>query len=334
MATEKVFRARTNRRGKSELFLDGEYISIQDLKDRDDIRLEQNIQKYLSKKDIPEYPTPAEFHITEVAHVTNQKSLHEIWKSEGFMGLDEDLFSWWSLKINEADITAAEKRYLEESFPDITEEEKTAHPPFLSEFTTSPLFLNKTSRYGNFRFTFPLTELMEAYKKQKCEGQEPVLRIYETKLFRQEIEYVVLVHSPEFNEKFRDFPLLKSNPLVAYDGHQIIWKAQAICKTHNFQLVKHGKTAMPEPLYSHEWYVWDQVSLAFYTKDVLTFSKRKLKASLSCCEQDLNINLSNGQHCFSLDEAKKCIESLQDDDDEKEDEKEEHKSVDVKVEME
>ncbi|KAI2644102.1 dITP/XTP pyrophosphatase [Labeo rohita] len=212
----------------------------------------ETIFRYLSK-DIPEYPTPVEFHITEVAH------------------------------INEADIRAAEERFLEKL---LTKEEKTAHPPFLSEFTTSPLFLNKTSRYGNFRFTFPLAELMEAYKKQKCEDQEPVLRIYETKLFSQEIEYVILVHNPEFNEKFRDFPLLKSSPLVAYDGHQIIWKSQAICETHNFQLVTCGKTAMPEPLNSHEWYVWDQVSIVFHTKDVLTIPKRKMKASLSCCELD------------------------------------------------
>ncbi|RXN27975.1 hypothetical protein ROHU_005383 [Labeo rohita] len=229
------FSPRKNARQAKELVRKGEFIAIKDLKMRDDIKGE-TISGYLSK-DIPEYPTPLEFHITEVAHVTNKTSLQDIWKSEGFKGLDKDLFSWWSLKINEADITAAEERYIEKLFPDITKEEKIAHPPFLSEFTTSPLFLNETSRYGNFRFTFPLTELMEAYKKQKCEDQEPVLRIYGTKLFKQEIEYVVLVHSPEFNEKFRDFPLLKSSPLVAYDGHQIIWKAQAICETHNFQVI-------------------------------------------------------------------------------------------------
>ncbi|KAL0151852.1 hypothetical protein M9458_052853, partial [Cirrhinus mrigala] len=273
---------------------------------------------------MPEYPTPVEFHITEVAHVTNKTSLQDIWKSEGFKGLDEDLFSWWSLKINEADIAAAEERYIEKLFPDITKEEKIAHPPFLSEFTTSPLFLNKTSRYGNFRFTFPLTELMEAYKKQKCEGQEPVLRIYGTKLFKQEIEYVVLVHSPEFNEKFRDFPLLKSNPLVAYDGNKIIWKAQAICETHNFQMVIRGKTAMPEPLYSHVWYVWDQVSIVFHTKDVLTIPKRKMKANLSCY-------LAKGEKCASLYEAEKIREGLQYDD-ENEDEKEEHKYANLKME--
>ncbi|KAL1281530.1 hypothetical protein QQF64_000333 [Cirrhinus molitorella] len=320
MATEKVFRARINKRRIRELFIDGEYISIQLLKNRDDIKLEQKIQKYLAK-DISDYPSPVEFHITEVAHVTNKTSLEDIWELEGFMGLDRYSLSWWSLKINEADIKAAEERYLEELFPDITKEEKTAHPPFLSKFTTSPVFINETSRYGNFRFTFSLTELMEAYKKQICNDKEPVLRIYETKLFKQEIEYVVLIHSPEFNDQLSHFPLLTSNPWVAYDGNKIIWKAQAICETHNFQLVTGQNTAEVQTKYLYQFYVWDQVSLAFHTSEVLTFPKRKLKASLSCCEQDPNVNLSNGQNCSSLDEAKKCIESLQDDD-EKEDEKE------------
>ncbi|XP_058627995.1 uncharacterized protein LOC131538145 [Onychostoma macrolepis] len=331
MATEKVFRPRMNKRNIRELYLEGKYISIQDLKVRHDISEEQQVQKYLSK-DISDYPTLVEFHITEVAHVTNKTSLSRIWNSEGFKGLDRDSLSWWSLKINEADISAAEERYLEKLFPNITKEEKTANPPFLREFTTSPLFLNETSRYGNFRFTFPLTELMEAYKKQKCDGQEPVLRIYETKLFKQEIEYVVLVHSPELNEQFSRFPLLTStpSPVVAYDGHQIIWKAQAICETHNFQLAICGNTAVAQTKYPYPFYVWDQVSLAFHTSEVLTFPKRKLKASLSCCKLDPKVKLAYGENCFSLDEAKKCIESLQDDD-EKEDE--EHKSVEVKMEV-
>ncbi len=309
-----------------------EHIAIKDLKKKDAIKHLHMYCTYLLK-DIPEYPSPVEFHITEVAHVTNKTSLVEIWKSEGFKGLDRDSFSWWSLKINEADIRAAEERYLEKLFPDMTKKEKTAHPPFLREFTTSPLFLNETSRYGNFRFTFPLTELMEAYKKQKCEGQEPVLRIYGTKLFKQEIEYVVIVHSPQFNENFRDFPLLTSSPWVAYDGHQIIWKAQAICETHNFQMVIRGKTAVTECMSSHQFYVWDHVSLVFHSKYVLTVPKRKLKASLSCCELDRAVDLSNGENCSELDKAEKFIKTLPDDEFDKEDEKEEYKPAEVKMEI-
>ncbi|XDV11298.1 hypothetical protein PO909_000269 [Leuciscus waleckii] len=248
------------------------------------------------------------------------------------MGFEQDSLSWWSLKINEADIRAAEERFLESLIPDRSKEEIAAQQPFLSAFTTSPAFKNESSRYGNYRFKFPLTELMKAYKKQMFEDEEPVLRVYETKLFKQEIEYVVLVHSPQFNEKFGKYPLLTSSPLVSYEGNQIIWKAQAICETHRYQLDIHGKKAVTQNMYPYQYYVWDQLSLVFHIKEdeVLTFPQRKLKASLSCCGID-PINLSNGENCSSIKEAEKLLESLQDDD-EKEDEKEENALEEVKME--
>ncbi|KAK7161016.1 hypothetical protein R3I94_003857 [Phoxinus phoxinus] len=333
--TDNRFSARWNKRNARELYLEGEHVSIQNLKMRDDIRQEQEVQKYLSKN-IPDYPTPVEFYITELTHVTNKMSLQKIWDSEGFKGFEQDSLSWWSLKINEADISAAEERFLETRFPDRSKEEIAAQQPFLSKFTTSPPFINDSSRYGNFRFTFPLTELMEAYKKQMCEDEEPVLRVYGTKLFKQEIEYVVLVHSPQFNETFSKYPLLTSNPLFSYEGNQIIWRAQAICETHNYQLAIHGKTVVTQTMYSHQFYVWDQLCLVFHINEgeVLTFPQRKLKASLSCCEADRKVKLwRNGENCSSIKEAEQFIESFQDDD-EKEDEKEEDAFGEVKMEAE
>lgn len=323
---------RKNARQAKEIVFEKQFIAIEDLKRNKDIQGEI-IFRYLSKS-IPECPS-IEFHITKMAHVTNKTSLPSIWKSGGFKGFGKDSLSWWSPKIVEVDIRAAEERYLEKLFPDMTKEEKTAHSPFLSKFTTSPLFMNEFSRYGNFRFTFPLTELMEAYKKQKCEGQEPVFRIYETKLFKQEIEYVVLVHSPKFNEKFKDFPLLTSSPLISYDGHEIIWRAQAICETHKCKLVKLENGVLAEKLEKkyQEFYVWDQVSLVFHISEVLTIPKRKLKESQKCCKLDPNVNLSKAKNCSSLEEAEKFIESLSVNHFEKEDEEEEHKPVEVKMEI-
>ncbi|XP_067298514.1 uncharacterized protein [Pseudorasbora parva] len=331
MANATGFRGRWNERNVYELFLEGQHVNIQDLKTRDDIKEEQQVQRYLSK-DIKDYPTPVEFHITQLTHITNKTRLPEIWRSGGFKGLDTKSFSWWSLKINEAEIRAAEERYLESIFQHRTREDRAAQQPFLSHFTTSPAFINKTSRYGNFRFTFPLTELMEAYKKQMCEGEEPVLRVYGTKLFKQEIEYVVLVHSPQFDEKFSKNPPLTSSPLVSYDGSQIIWRAQAICETHNLQLAIHGNTAITQHMYTHQFYVWDHVSLVFHVSGVLTFPKGKLKANLSCCEMAERVPLSNGENCIFLNEAEKLIESLPDDETKK-DEKDD-KTEEIKMEVE
>ncbi|XP_067260941.1 uncharacterized protein [Chanodichthys erythropterus] len=307
---------RRNARGSEEILLQQQHISIDHLKQTDEIQEEDIYKIYLSKKDIPNYPTPVEFHITDVAHVTNKTRLPQILNSKGFKGLDKDSFSWWSLKINEADVRAAEERFLESLFPERTEEERSAQKPFLSEFTTSLAFNNEISRYGNFRFTFPLTELMEAYKKQMCEGEEPVLRVYGTKLFKQEIEYVVLVHSPQFNEEFKDFPLLTSSPLVSYDGNQIIWRAQAICETHKCQLVINGNQAFFQKLErkNQKFYVWDQVSLAFYVKEVLTFPKRRLKPSTCETFKVRKLNLSNGENFSSREEAEEFLTTFQFDD--------------------
>ncbi|XP_073699412.1 uncharacterized protein [Garra rufa] len=294
----------TNQHNIPELFHTGKHISIDDLKMRDDIRRNEEVQRYLSKT-VPDYPTPVEFHVTEVSHVTNMGSVQKIFNSGGFIGHDPNSLSWWSLKINEADIQAAEERYLE------SEGLTTDHQPFLSQFTTSPAFDNETSRYGNFRFTFPLTELMEAYKQQMCDGQEPVLRVYGTKLFKKKIEYIILVHSPQASS----LPELTSSPCVDYDGNRIVWRAQAICETHNFQLLKIGNQAVIQQLQRNnaEFYVWDQVSLVFYTSKVLSFPKRKLKDIYTYCKLpvDTKLNLSKDKN-RSCDEADKFIKSLPD----------------------
>ncbi|KAK3562824.1 hypothetical protein QTP86_010399 [Hemibagrus guttatus] len=69
------------------------------------------------------------------------------------------------------------------------------------------------SRYGNYRFTFPLTDLMQWYKEQNCGGKDPVLRVYETITYKQEIVYAVLIHSPEDNKRFGKYPLLEATYL-------------------------------------------------------------------------------------------------------------------------
>ncbi|XP_056310974.1 uncharacterized protein LOC130222424 [Danio aesculapii] len=216
MAAKANFREGLNARNKYESIFEGEHVPIYSLKMRID-KEGKPMSSYIHKN-IPLYPNPVEFHITEVAHVTNKTSLLKIWDSEGFKDLEHS-FSWWSLKINYMDIREAEERYLERLFPNRSNDEKDVQLPFLNRFTTSPLFKGHLSRYGNFCFTFPLSELMEAYKQQSCEGEEPVLRVYQTKVFKQEIEYVVLVHSPQFNEKFKDFFPLRYSPFVDYDGH-------------------------------------------------------------------------------------------------------------------
>ncbi|XP_056625506.1 uncharacterized protein LOC130437872 isoform X2 [Triplophysa dalaica] len=272
--------------------------------------------RYLPKN-IPDYPNPVEFHIREVTHVTNKTNLPEIWKSEGFKGFkDFDQFplSWWSLTIKEENIREAEERYLESLFPDRTQENLAEQQPFLKDFTKSPTFENCTSRYGNFRFTFPLTELMKEYKQQMCGGEDPVLRVYQTKLYKKAIVYAVLIHRPQLNENFKDYPELTSGTLVSYESGKIIWKAQAICENHSKKMILNrlNKTATIEQLREYEFYVWDDVSLAFHLdeNEIFNFPRERLRECLTCCNLDPKINLSRGENCSTLEKAKETVEMI------------------------
>ncbi|KAL1272613.1 hypothetical protein QQF64_028475 [Cirrhinus molitorella] len=254
---------------------------------------------------IPRYPTPMEFYISEVTHVTNKDDLLKIMESSGFKAREN--LSWWSLKIDEGNIKAAEERYLEEVFPNRSQEQKKRQESFLSKYTKSPAFHIDKSRYGNFRFTFPLKELMNAYKEQMCGGQDPVLREYKTMFYRQEIMYVVLVHSPDDNNRFENFPKIEVSPFVDYEEDQIVWKAQAISDNIGFKLELNEdiKIAEVKPV-DERYYVWDHVSLAFHFDGVLQFSQETLQNSITCCELD-KINLAKGKTYFSRKEAEEML---------------------------
>lgn len=62
------------------------------------------------------------------------------------------------------------------------------------------------------------------------------MRVYKTTAYKKEIIYAVLVHSPNLNEEFSNFPLLTddTSPVCGYneEGGHMIWKAEAMCDTH------------------------------------------------------------------------------------------------------
>lgn len=249
-----------------------------------------------------------------MTHVTDLYGLHKILESEGFKAYDNDnddeKFSWWSLKIDKESIQAAEERYLEKVFPNRSQEQTERQELFLSKFTTSPAFHIDESRYGNFRFSFPLNDLMEKYRVQMCGDQDPVLREYKTMFYKKEIMYVVLVHSPEDNERFKKFPSIENSSFVDYEESQILWKAQAIGDDirFNLMLIKEDNIAKAEPV-NKQYYVWDNVCLAFHLKDVLKFPKETLKKSLTPCNVT-KIHSVKGK-CCSYEEAKEILNKLQ-----------------------
>ncbi|XP_036374242.1 uncharacterized protein LOC118770588 [Megalops cyprinoides] len=272
---------RTNRRRHKENYITGKHATIQTV--INELGSNQYLDKFGS---IPAYPQPVEFHVTKVKHVTGNTGVYGIMEKGGFLpGQDKRGLSWWSLEVEDDDITAAEERFLQSLFPNRTEAQAEKQKPFLKEFTTSPAFL-KSSRYGNFKFTFGLKELLHEYSRQMCNGEKPILRVYETLFYKQEIVHSVIAHSPDTHD-FDQFQIFQDGGRAFEDGI-IVWRPEAMSETHRYELItkKEENTVEAMNVWHPQFYVWDHLTLAFHCnpRRLLHFGKEKLADSLSACE--------------------------------------------------
>ncbi|CAK6984703.1 uncharacterized protein LOC121910382 isoform X2, partial [Scomber scombrus] len=156
----------TNRREYEEDFCYGQHLKLRELKEKAQ-DLETKKKRYLFNDNIPPYPQP-EFHVTHLKHDTDGDGLYGIRWINGFCDPDPKgplWLVWWSLMVRPEDIQSAERRLLDQIYPDRTEEQTQKQQPFLGKFATSPAFLD-SSRLGSYRFTFPLEELLTAYSQQ------------------------------------------------------------------------------------------------------------------------------------------------------------------------
>ncbi|XP_035772429.1 uncharacterized protein LOC118456093 [Neolamprologus brichardi] len=280
---------------------------------------------YLLKTNIPEYPQP-EFHVSSLKHDTQHGGLLRIWKDEGFKdphrGLkDADGLSlvWWSLAVGPQEIQSAETRLLDRFYPNRMEQPVNRMLPnqnFLWKFASSPAFSEK-SRFGSYRFTFPLQEVVNAYSQQFCSGAPPMIRVFKTSLCKQEVQYSVLVHSPA-SELFSEYPLLAyddPNAIFTYrDGH-FIWRSQAMCETHSWKLIQKPDIKRMEIDYlssfERQTYVWDNVAIALHVDhgQVLKFDCNRLRANLTYCEKPTQ-DVPPGIQYDSFEDAKSLVGHL------------------------
>ncbi|XP_028276584.1 uncharacterized protein LOC114445682 [Parambassis ranga] len=278
---------RRNERGYEENFVPGRHLKLNEL--RAEAEAVGLSNQYLFKNNIPEYPRP-EFHVTHLKHDTEQHGLRGIMEDLGFKNPGTGSLLWWSLAVGPEEITSAERRLLETSFPDQTDEQAAKQQSFLWKFASSPAFL-ETSRLGSYRFTFPLQEVLKAYSQQFCSGGQPVMRVFKTILYKQEVVYVVLVHSPDSDELFSGYPLLTDDPnaVCSYRDNCFIWRPEATCETHRYQLITRPDENQMEVLelsgYDTTFYVWDNVAVALHmdNNQVLTFDADQLRQNLKFC---------------------------------------------------
>ncbi|XP_033992884.1 uncharacterized protein LOC117488193 [Trematomus bernacchii] len=271
-----------NRRGSYFNFVRKEHLKLDDLRKR-----KGSGNNYLFKNEIIlEYPRP-EIHVSHLKHDTDRDGLEGITKSGGFKG--KQGLVWWGLVVGGEELRSAEQRLLQETYPDRTEQQVQVQQSFLRKFASSPAF-KKSSRLGSYRFTFPLQELLEAYSLQFCGGEQPLMRVYETHLYKQEVMYAVLVHSPANQEQFSEYPLLSDDPnaVCCYRDGRFIWRPEAMCATHRYELFWNNKTLQMEarPWHTYEFYVWDNVCIVLHVEKgkLLEFGPDRLREELKFCE--------------------------------------------------
>ncbi|XP_010738213.3 uncharacterized protein LOC104926127 [Larimichthys crocea] len=274
-----------NKRGYNEDFVDGHHLKLNDLKEEAlRVGLEHG---YLYKENIPAYPRP-EFHVSHLNHDTNGSGCSAISRDNGFKNPLKDSLLWWSLVVGPDEITSAERRLLETTYPHRTEWQSQMQQSFLGKFATSQAF-QKTSRLGSYRFTFPLEEVLQAYSDQFCSGAQPVMRVFKTILYKKEVVYAVLVHSPADQERFSHFPLLTDHPdsVCTYKDGCFIWRSQAMCKEHRYELVlRPDQKQIEAEEVRCQYYVWDNVAIALQVDEqVLKFDCNRLRENLKFCEK-------------------------------------------------
>ncbi|XP_036414846.1 uncharacterized protein LOC118799215 [Colossoma macropomum] len=304
MAAKREWTKHENSRGHVETCCEGKHVRLLELKEDLDHR-------YLEKNNIPPYPNNVLFCVSKVCHVTGGSGLRGIFRDGGFRITHHDNFLWWSLSVTKDDIAAAEKRFLKGLFPNV---QASNQQPFLKKFTTSPAFQSK-SRYGNFRFTFRLKELLSLYARQFCDRSAPVLRVLDTKIYKAEIMYSVLVH-PRHIEDYSQYPRLprRYNRVCGYFQGNMSWRCQAPSESHGHRLVvdKEDSAVHVKSLKGEEYYVWDHVAVAFHMEPgwVLNVDQERLYSSVSVCEVTKPNLLREPDCALSEDEASEVLQDI------------------------
>ncbi|XP_072263260.1 uncharacterized protein [Pyxicephalus adspersus] len=260
-----------------------------------------------------------EFPVSYLQHVTDQASMERIYNQEGFRIFKKtsrpgfsDL-SFWSADIASEDIEAArEMSYdnVKKVLPSWTAEYFEEN--IKEQFANSPAFDASASRYGNFKFSFPLFSLLDLYQAQHCRGEEPQLRILGTDMYKQEIAHYILVHSPDESKKFKNLPMVPTvwgNPtsnLFVYRKRGILyWRPESTSSVLTVKVSEKGKARRECPIpcdfYIDEgycshikeenyrlWSVWNHLIFAFHLPNHcgLEIKKEQLLKNLTACRID------------------------------------------------
>ncbi|CAN2390405.1 hypothetical protein PRIEUP_LOCUS441 [Pristimantis euphronides] len=226
-----------------------------------------------------------EFPVSALQHVTCQTEAHKILRSKSFKGRKHERsefcnLSFWSADVSSDDIEKARHQAYDTMRMVVKAEDlETFQEEMKEQFANSPAFDKSASRYGNFKFSFPLSFLLCRYKTQHCEGEEPQLRILGTDIYKQEIAHYVVVHSPS-TKIFNDLPKVSTTPntflntSVYWMDETLYWRPESTSNSLQLRVSNNSCTvrknepqSKSKPLKKRPLLprcVWNHLVLAFY----------------------------------------------------------------------
>ncbi|XP_056403411.1 uncharacterized protein LOC130296151 [Hyla sarda] len=253
---------------------------------------------------------PVEFPVTRLRHTTTWTATEDILASQSFIGRQHDReefmdLSFWGADIPSSDIEKAREdvyTYVHGNVP--PEEAEEYRGEITRQFANSPAFDKEASRYGNFTFSLPFSDLLSLYKSQFCNKEEPQLSILGTDLYKQEIVHYVVVHCPD-EARFMDLPrvrILQTReeeeplPCVYWMGETLYWRPESTSADLKV-LCKEGHIIAGHCEPHCGWFtdrghcchgvacVWNHLVFAFHIPDgrELEIPGQKLIDNLSAC---------------------------------------------------
>ncbi|XP_072095788.1 uncharacterized protein [Mobula birostris] len=235
--------------------------------------------------DIDETDRPT-FQPTQLSHVTTFNAAKEIFSRGRFTSRKwkqigenvKEYFSWWSFEIDQLEIERERNKY--------------QNTDILLHCFSSPAF-QRGSRYGNFKFTYDISSLMDMYQGSVCAGQPPEVRVLGTFRYKQEVMHAVVVSCPG-TSLFDDCPDIPSDPEAV------------ISKSDQGWMWRPDSTGLDLPPFYRSW---DHVGFAFHLPGGCSgFPVPPGVPPLTCCEI-IKPNISRSDP-IEEEEFDQCLEEL------------------------
>ncbi|KAK3599207.1 hypothetical protein CHS0354_012813 [Potamilus streckersoni] len=226
-----------------------------------------------------------EIRVTEITHGTSCKNMPSIIKDGGFKpntkyipGIGYMDLVWFGLKIGETEIDCVKEKYkwsaqtlLKYGLSMRTVDSVTSH--FASTAPFQPM-----SRYGNFKFTLSIQEVLHKYGMQFCQIScgRPLMRKLGTFAYKMETMHVILV-CPPGTYNTGQCPLLFGDPIIQPDENLGTW----IWRPHSTG--DQGVSVTPSGDVSARFKRWEHVVFAFYVPKGRYLRIDNLNDHLSMC---------------------------------------------------